>query len=261
MSRAAVAVVVLVSVVFVGGFVLACTGVRWGSLCRVGVGLGVGCGGVRLLAAMGEGCAHICSHGQKSVRTQLAGLRVRNNGANEDTRRQRGPRHKREPNQRAWVGGLLTPDGCIDKCWYLEWSPACGVGCVRYAHFTWFRHGVGLGWGLCTVWWQVCAHGGGMGRVVGGAGGGVKRQWSGTPSWGERGACVAPIGVVGGFGEYAGWRSERSERSPLLGVLVASLGGSAGPDWYPRQRGALAGRPLGVRSGCQQGAHAWVCAR
>lgn len=82
MSRAAVAVVVLVSVVFVGGFVLACTGVRWGSLCRVGVGLGVGCGGVRLLAAMGEGCAHICSHGQKSVRTQLAGLRVRNNGAN-----------------------------------------------------------------------------------------------------------------------------------------------------------------------------------
>ena len=54
-------------------------------------------------------------------------------------------------------------------------------------------------------------------------------------------ACVAPIGVVWGFGEYAGWRSERSERSPLLGVLVASLGGSAGPDWYPRQRGALAG--------------------
>ena len=49
-SRAAVAVVVLVSVVFVGGFVLACTGVRWGSLCRVGVGLGVGCGGVRLLS-------------------------------------------------------------------------------------------------------------------------------------------------------------------------------------------------------------------
>ena len=76
MSRAAVAVVVLVSVVFVGGFVLACTGVRWGSLCRVGVGLGVGCGGVRLLADMGEGCAHICSHGRKSVRTQLAGLRV-----------------------------------------------------------------------------------------------------------------------------------------------------------------------------------------
>ena len=34
-----------------------------------------------------------------------------------------------------------------------------------------------------------------------------------------------------------------SERSPLLGVLVASLGESAGPDWYPRQRGALAGRP------------------
>lgn len=49
--------------------------------------------------------------------------------------------------------------------------------------------------------------------------------------------------------------------APFLGVLVASLGGSAGPDWYPRQRGALAGRPLGVRSGCQQGAHAWVCAR
>lgn len=34
--------VVLVSVVFVGGFVLACTVVRWGSLCRVGVGLGLG---------------------------------------------------------------------------------------------------------------------------------------------------------------------------------------------------------------------------
>lgn len=185
---------------------LACTGVRWGSLCRVGVGLGVGCGGVRLLAAMGEGCAHICSHGRKSVRTQLAGLRVCNNGANEDTRRQRGPRHKREPNQRAWVGGLLTPDGCIDKCWYLEWSPACGVGCVHCVHFAWFRHRVGLGcgWspglgcGSCEqcvdsvvagvrTWWRhgVCVWGG------------VKRQRSGTPSWGERGACVAPLGVVG----------------------------------------------------------------
>lgn len=51
-----------------------------------------------------------------------------------------------------------------------------------------------------------------------------------------------------------------SERSPLLGVLVASLGGSAGPDWYPRQRGALAGRPLGVRSGCQQGGRMRGCA-
>ena len=44
-----------------------------------------------------------------------------------------------------------------------------------------------------------------------------------------------------------------SERSPLLGVLVASLGGSVSPGCYPRQRGALVGRPLGVRSGCQQG--------
>ena len=69
MSRAAVAVVVLVSVVFVGGFVLACTGVRWGSLCRVGVGLGLGvvvCAylllwvrGVRISVAMGgKVCAH-----------------------------------------------------------------------------------------------------------------------------------------------------------------------------------------------------------
>ena len=171
MSRAAVAVVVLVSVVFVGGFVLACTGVRWGSLCRVGVGLGVGCGGVRLLAAMGEGCAHICSHGQKSVRTQLAGLRVRNNGANEDTRRQRGPRHKREPNQRAWVGGLLTPDGCIDKCWYLEWSPAYLP--AAFTAFTSPGSGIVLVWvvvlvsSVWTVWWQVCAHGGGMGCACG----------------------------------------------------------------------------------------------
>ena len=157
MSRAAVAVVVLVSVVFVGGFVLACTGVRWGSLCRVGVGLGVGCGGVRLLAAMGEGCAHICSHGRKSVRPQLAGLRVRNRGPNSH-RGVRGPRHKREPNQHAWVGGLLTPDGCIDKCWYLEWSPACGVGCVRYAHFAWFRHRPGLGCGSCEQCGGRCVH-------------------------------------------------------------------------------------------------------
>lgn len=49
---------------------------------------------------------------------------------------------------------------------------------------------------MCTVWWQVCAHGGGMGRVVGGAGGGVKRQRSGTPSWGER-VCVC--------GTHRGW--------------------------------------------------------
>ena len=101
MSRAAVAVVVLVSVVFVGGFVLACTGVRWGSLCRVGVGLGVGCGGVRLLAAMGEGCAHICSHGQKSVRTQLAGrgcatmepMRTQGDKGAQDTRENRTNTH------------------------------------------------------------------------------------------------------------------------------------------------------------------------
>ena len=93
---------------------------------------------------------------------------------------------------------------------------------------TWWRHGV-------CVW------------------GGVKRQRSGTPSWGERVCVCGTHRGGGGFGEYAGWRSERSERSPLLGVLVASLGGSAGPDWYPRQRGALAGRPLGVWSGCQQG--------
>lgn len=71
-SRAAVAVVVLVSVVFVGGFVLACTGVRWGSLCRVGVGLGVGCGGVRLLfGCVVDGCAHI-----------VAGRLLRNRGPN-----------------------------------------------------------------------------------------------------------------------------------------------------------------------------------
>ena len=64
-----------------------------------------------------------------------------------------------------------------------------------------------------------------------------------------------PQGVVWGpgAGDQRRGRVNVSERSPLLGVLVASLGGSAGPDWYPRQRGALAGRPLGVRSGCQQG--------
>ena len=180
---------------------LACTGVRWGSLCRVGVGLGVGCGGVRLLAAMGEGCAHICSHGQKSVRTQLAGLRVRNNGANEDTRRQRGPRHKREPNQRAWVGGLLTPDGCIE-----EVTVPGVVTCYLPAAFTaftspgsgivlvWVVGGV-LGWVVVLVssvvagvrtWWRhgVCVWGG------------VKRQRSGTPSWGER-VCVC--------GTHRGW--------------------------------------------------------
>ena len=42
--------------------------------------------------------------------------------------------------------------------------------------------------GVRTWWWHgVCVWGG------------VKRQRSGTPSWGERGACVAPIGVVGGL--------------------------------------------------------------
>lgn len=72
-----------------------------------------------------------------------------------------------------------------------------------------------------------------------------------------------PQGVVWGpgAGDQRRGRVNVSERSPLLGVLVASLGGGAGPDWYPRQRGALAGRPLGVRSGCQQVVHAWVCAR
>lgn len=98
----------------------------------------------------------------------------------------------------------------------------------------------------------------------GGVWGGVKRQRSGTPSWGER-VCVCGThrgwwGVLG-LVTKGGGEVNASERSPLLGVLVASLGGSVSPDWYPRQRGALAGRPLGVRSGCQQGAHAWVCAR
>jgi len=41
-SRAAVAVVVLVSVVFVGGFVLACTGVRWALCAGWGLVLGLG---------------------------------------------------------------------------------------------------------------------------------------------------------------------------------------------------------------------------
>ena len=141
---------------------LACTGVRWGSLCRVGVGLGVGCGGVRLLAAMGEGCAHICSHGQKSVRTQLAGLRVRNNGANEDTRRQRGPRHKREPNQRAWVGGLLTPDGCIEEVTVpgVVTCLWCRLRSLRSLHLVpaWCWVGVGVVYsvvaGVRTWWWH-----------------------------------------------------------------------------------------------------------
>lgn len=74
-------------------------------------------------------------------------------------------------------------------------SPGSGIVLV------WVVGGV-LGWvvvlvsSVWTVWWQVCAHGGGMGVCVWG---GVKRQRSGTPSWGERGACVAPIGVVGGL--------------------------------------------------------------
>ena len=126
------------------------------------------CAGWGLVLGLGEGCAHICSHGWKSVRTQLAGLRVRNNGANEDTRRQRGPRHKREPNQRAWVGGLLTPDGCIDVWWYLDWSPATyRLRSLRSLRLVPASSWFGLGWGLCTVWWQVCAHGGGMGCACG----------------------------------------------------------------------------------------------
>ena len=80
-----------------------------------------------------------------------------------------------------------------------------------------------------------------MGRVVGGAGGGVKRQWSGTPSWGERGACVAPIGVVGGFGEYAGWRSERSERSPLSWGAGGFSGRECGPGLVPKAEGSPGG--------------------
>lgn len=104
--------------------------------------------------------------------------------------------------------------------------------------------------GVRTWWWHgVCVWGG------------VKRQRSGTPSWGERVCVCGTHRGGGGFGEQRRGRVNASERSPLLGVLVDSLGGSVSPDWYPRQRGALAGRPLGVRSGCQQGAHAWVCAR
>lgn len=84
---------------------------------------------------------------------------------------------------RVGVGGLLTPDGCIEEvtvpgvvtC-YLPaaftafTSPGSGIVLVRVV-------GGVLGWvvvlvsSVCTVWWQVCAHGGGMGRVVGGAGG------------------------------------------------------------------------------------------
>lgn len=106
--------------------------------------------------------------------------------------------------------------------------------------------------GVCTWWWHgVCVWGGSVASV------------ERNPLLGERGACVAPIGVVWGpgAGDQRRGRVNASERSPLLGVLVASLGGSAGPGCYPRQKGALAGRPLGVWSGCQQGAHAWVCAR
>lgn len=83
---------------------------------------------------------------------------------------------------------------------------------------TWWRHGV-------CVW------------------GGVKRQWSGTPSWGERGACVAPIGVVWGpgAGDQRRGRVNASERSPLLGVLVASFGRECGPGLVPKAEGSPGG--------------------
>lgn len=68
---------------------------------------------------------------------------------------------------RVGVGGLLTPDGCIGVWRYLEWSPATYR--LRSLAFTSPGSGIVLGWAgvlvssVWTVWWQVCAHGGGMG--------------------------------------------------------------------------------------------------
>ena len=80
---------------------------------------------------------------------------------------------------RVGVGGLLTPDGCIE-----EVTVPGLVTCYLPASFTaftspgsgivlvWVVGGV-LGWvvvlvsSVWTVWWQVCAHGGGMGCACG----------------------------------------------------------------------------------------------
>lgn len=44
-----------------------------------------------------------------------------------------------------------------------------------------------------------------------------------------------------GVGDQRRGRVNASERSPLLGVLVASLGGSAGPDLVPKAEGSPGG--------------------
>lgn len=99
---------------------------------------------------------------------------------------------------RVGVGGLLTPDGCIE-----EVTVPGVVTCYLPASFTAFTSpgsGIVLVWvvvlvssvvaGVRTWWWHgVCVWGG------------VKRQRSGTPSWGKR-ACAAPTG--GGVGSW-GW--------------------------------------------------------
>lgn len=60
--------------------------------------------------------------------------------------------------------------------------------------------------GVRTWWWHgVCVWGG------------VKRQRSGTPSWGERGACVAPIGAVGGLVSMRGGEVNAVNAAPFLG--------------------------------------------
>lgn len=72
MSRAAVAVVVLVSVVFVGGFVLACTGVRWALCAGWGLVLGLGvvvCAYCRDEESVGTGVRVLSGHVVAGVRT------------------------------------------------------------------------------------------------------------------------------------------------------------------------------------------------
>ena len=83
--------------------------------------------------------------------------------------------------------------------------------------------------GVRTWWWHgVCVWGG------------VKRQRSGTPSWGKR-ACVAPIGVVWGpgAGDQRRGRVSVTNGAPFLGCWWLLWG--CGTGLVPKAEGSPSG--------------------
>ena len=91
----------------------------------------------------------------------------------------------------------------------------------------------------------------------------VKRQRSGTPSWGER-VCVCGThrgGVGSGVGDQRRGRVSVVNAAPFLGCWWLLWEGVRARTGTQGRGEPWRGGPLVCGQGVNRGAHAWVCAR